>query len=390
MKILHIYKDYYPVLGGIENHIRLLAEAQARRGHEVTILATGPGPRTLCEVLNGVRVIKAGRLATIASAPLSVTLPLILARQRPDIAHLHFPYPVGEVAQWLLGRAQRTVMTYHSDVVRQRGWLRLYSPVMRRVLKAMDRILVTSPQYLHSSPFLQPVLGRCQVVPLGIDVGRFLAADPARIESLRRELGQPLLLFVGRLRYYKGLHYLLRALVELEGVHLAVVGRGPMEAEWKALAVDLGLQERVHFVGEVPDEDLAAYYHASDLFVLPACERSEAYGLVQVEALAAGVPVISTELGTGTSFVNQHGETGLVVPPRDPGALAEACRELLGDEERRQRLGMQGRARALAEFGVERMVERVEEAYRAVKGGGKRAETERRRHEDSQRTVRDS
>ena len=366
MEILHVYKDYYPILGGIENHVRALAEAQAQRGHSVTVLVTGPGWRTARETLGGVQVVKAGRLATVASTPLSLALPLELRRLRPDLAHLHFPYPVGEAANLLLGRARQTVVTYHSDVVRQQGWLRLYAPLLRRVLGAADRIIVTSEAYQRSSPFLQPFVDRCRLVPLGVDVQRFLAADPTQVSDLRRQLGDPLLLFVGRLRYYKGLHYLLRALVDLPGAHLAVVGSGPMEAAWKALASELGLMSRVRFVGEVPDGELPAYYHACDCFVLPACERSEAYGLVQVEAMAAGRPVICTELGTGTSSVNRHGETGLVVPPRDPEALAAACRELLADPERRRAMGARGRERALAEFSLEKMVERVEVVYGEV------------------------
>lgn len=369
MRILHIYKDYYPVLGGIENHVRLLAEAQARRGHEVTVLVTAPGLRTERYELGGVQVIKAGRLATVASTPLSLALPWELAHLRPDIAHLQMPYPVGEVAQWLLGRARYTVATYQSDVVRQRRILALYAPLLRRILRSLDRVLVTSPGYLATSPFLQPVADRCRLVPLGIDVRRFLRADAEAVTALRRRLGTPLILFVGRLRYYKGLQHLLRALVELPDAHLAVVGTGPMEAEWKALAAELGLMERVTFAGDVPDADLPAYYHACDLFVLPACERSEAYGLVQIEAMAAGRPVVCTELGTGTTFVNQSGETGLAVPPANPQALATACHTLLGDAELRRRLGEQGRRRALEEFDVTRMAERVEEVYAEVMRG---------------------
>jgi rhamnosyl/mannosyltransferase len=363
VRILHIYKDYYPVVGGIENHVRALAEAQVRHGHEVTVLVTAPGLRTVRQELNGVRVIKAGRLATVASAPLSLALPLELRQLRPDVAHLQIPYPVGEVAHWLYGRARRTVATYQSDVVRQRRLLALYAPLLRRVLQGMDRIIVTSPQYLETSPFLQPVAGACRLVPLGVDVERFLSADLSQVSDLRGSLGEPLLLFVGRLRYYKGLHYLLQALLELPGVHLAVVGTGPMEAAWKGLAGALGLAERVHFVGDVADADLPAYYHACDLFVLPACERSEAYGLVQLEAMAAGKPVVCTEVGTGTTFVTFHGETGLAVPPRDPYALAQACQALLADAGWRRRLGAQGRERALAEFRLEVMVERVEAVY---------------------------
>jgi len=371
LRILHIYKDYFPVLGGIENHLRALAEAQARRGHEVTVLVTDPSRRTVREELNGVQVIKAGRLATVASTPLSLALARELARLRPDVAHVQSPYPVGELANRLWGRARATVISYQSDVVRQRRILALYAPALRRALRAAQRIIVTSPAYLATSPFLKPVTDRCRLVPLGIDTARFEAADPAQVARRRAQLGRPLLLFVGRLRYYKGLQYLLRALADLPGAHLAVVGTGSMAAEWQALAGELGVAGRVSWLGDVADAGLPACYHAADLFVLPACERSEAYGLVQVEAMAAGLPVVSTELGTGTSFVNRHGETGLVVPPRDPQALARACRDLLSDPEHRRRLGAHARARAQREFGLERMVQRVEEVYgEALEGRG--------------------
>ena len=153
MKILHIYKDYHPVLGGIENHLRWLAEAQAARGHDVTVLVTNPaGMQTTTSQENGVRVIRAARLATVASTPISLAMPAILRGQRPDIVHLHFPYPLGEVSQWLLRRGRASVMTYHSDVVRQAGFLRLYGPLLRRVLRQMDRILPTSEPSFRARP----------------------------------------------------------------------------------------------------------------------------------------------------------------------------------------------------------------------------------------------
>ncbi|HIQ02107.1 MAG TPA: glycosyl transferase family 1, partial [Anaerolineales bacterium] len=173
MEVLHIYKDYYPALGGIENHIKVLAEAQAGAGHRVTVLVCDPGPRTRVEELHGVRVVKAGRLTTAASMPLSISQPLGLARLRPDIAHVHSPYPLGEVANWLLGRARATIITHHSDVVRQRGWLRLYGPLLHRVLAAADRVIATSPRYIETSPWLRPVREKCVVVPLGVDHRRF-------------------------------------------------------------------------------------------------------------------------------------------------------------------------------------------------------------------------
>ncbi|MFQ6100792.1 MAG: glycosyltransferase [Anaerolineae bacterium] len=356
MNVLHIYKDYYPVLGGIENHVKVLAEAQAAAEHRVTVLVCGPSPRTQVENINGVKVIKAGRLITAASMPLSLSQPSILARLRPDVAHIHSPYPLGEVANWLLGQARTTVITHHSDVVRQRGWLRFYGPLLRRVLRAADCVIATSPRYIETSPWLRPVREKCTVVPLGVDHRRFTPPT-------NQLTNQPTLLFTGRLRYYKGLDTLLWALSALSGVCLVIVGDGPMRAEWERLAGTLGLRERVTFTGEVPDDDLPRYHHTAHVFVLPANARAEAFGTVLLEAMASGLPCITTEVGTGTSWVVQDGVTGLVVPPRDPRALAEAIRGLLDDPQRRAAMGQAARARVEAEFTLERMIARVQAVY---------------------------
>ncbi|OQA40985.1 MAG: Glycogen synthase [Chloroflexi bacterium ADurb.Bin325] len=363
MKILHIYKDYPPVLGGIENHVRLLAEGQAQRGHQVAALVTNPaGPRTAIAEEAGVQVIRAGRLATVASTPLSLALPAQLAGSRPDVVHLHFPYPVGEMSQWLLRRGQATVLTYHSDVVRQAKILRLYRPLLRRVLHAADAIIIGSPP-MRKSAYLAEHQARLHLIPYGIPLARF--RDAARPAEIPAAAAQPTLLFVGRLRYYKGLDYLIRALPQIPA-RLLVVGIGPMEAEWRKLAADTGVAERIAWLGEVPDADLPALYHAADLFVLPASHTSEAFGLVQVEAMAAGLPVVSTELGTGTSYVNQDGVTGRVVPPRDPVALAAAINALLADPAERARLAAAAQARVAAEFDLPVMVQRVLALYEAA------------------------
>jgi len=370
VKVLHIYKDYDPVLGGIENHIKLLAEGQRARGLDVTVLVTNPpqaGPnyrRTGRVEINGVPVIRAGRLATVASTPISLDLFRWARRLPADVVHLHFPYPLGEVANLLAG-PRPTVITYHSDVVRQQGLLRLYRPLLRRVLQRADRIIATSPVYIETSPYLRPLAYKCQVIPLGLDVNRFAQADPEKVAAIRARSGTPLLLFVGRLRYYKGLQYLIQAMTQIEA-RLLVVGSGPMEAEWQQLTGRLGLQDKVIFVGEVPDADLPAYYHAADLFVLPACQRSEAFGGVLLEAMAAGRPVISTELGTGTSYVNTQGETGLVVPPADPQELVLAILQLLGDPEMRHCMGQAGQARVRATYDHNQVIDQVIAVYQAV------------------------
>ena len=365
MKILHIYKDYFPVTGGMENHIRALAEEQARRGFDVSVLVTSLTKETGVTEMNGVRVIRAGRLATIASTPLSIALPRLLSRERPDIAHLHFPYPVGEVSQLLFGKAKKVVLTYHSDVVRQKRILRFYKPFLRKVLAMADCIIATSDRYVRSSPYLGSVSSKCRVIPLGIDPAPFLNVDPNRVRRIRKNYGSPLVLFVGKLRYYKGLQYLLEAMKGIDG-RLLVVGTGPMEEEWRRIADGPGLNGKVTFLGEAEDDDLPVLYHACDLFVLPASERSEAFGLVQVEAMMCGKPVVSTELGTGTSFVNVHNETGLVVPPRDAQSLREAVSRLLAREEQRVMMGDAAKSRALREFSLATMADRTIDLYKGL------------------------
>ena len=370
MQILHIYKDYFPVLGGIENHIRILAEAQVTRGHNVTVLVANPAQRTTVETLNGVRVIKAARWATVASTPISPALFRQAARLKADVAHLHFPHPPGEVANWLWRPAKATVISYHSDVVRQASILRFYKPLMKRVLKKADAIIYGSPP-MRASVYLQPHAAKLHLIPYGIPLDRFwrepsgAEIDRARANYPRAFTDRPLLLFVGRLRYYKGLNVLIDALPQIDA-DLLVVGVGPMLDEWQTLARARGVADKVVWLGEVSDADLPALYHQSDVFVLPATHTSEAFGLVQVEAMASGVPTICTELGTGTSYVTQHEQTGLVVPPNDPAALAGAINRLLADAAWREALGAAARQRARAEFAVEQMIDRVERLYQAL------------------------
>lgn len=368
MNVLYVYKDYYPVVGGIENHIRFLCRGLS--GHPAivpTVLVTSRGRTTTVEEIEGVKVIKAGRLATVSSAPISLSLITWMRRLQPDITHLHFPYPIGELAYLLTGRSPKMVLTYHSDIVRQKYLLTVYKPFLYRVLARADKITVSSANYVQSSPYLRPLADKCVVIPHGTDIERFVETEEVRgrVQEIRQSHGAPLLLFVGLLRYYKGLSYLIEAMSEVDA-KLLVVGEGPMGEAWQALSHRLELDGRITFLGRVSDAELVALYHACDVFVLPAIHRSESWGAVQVEAMACGKPVICTELGTGTSFVNVHGETGLVVPPRDAAALGTALRSLLQHESVRLKLGQRARERAWSEFSLQTMADRIVELYAQV------------------------
>lgn len=360
MRILHIYKDYHPVLGGIENYVKVLAEAQAAAGHEVIVSVCNQGHLSVEEVHNGVRILKSGRFTTAASMPLSLRQLLTIRRIQADIVHVQSPYPLGEVGAWLLQSRTPLVLSYQSDIVRQKNSLRFYGPLLKRILQRADCILANSPRYIESSPWLQPVKAKCLVVPIGVDAARFHPPTKPYV-------GPPKLLFVGRLRYYKGLDTLIAAMVELPAeVTLDIAGNGPLYETLAAQVAKLNLQARVRFLHEVSDESLPALYQQASLFVLPSNARSEAYGIVLVEAMASGLPCVSTELGTGTSWLVQDGVTGRVVPPRDPAAMAAAIRDLLADPARLQSLGQAARARVEAELTQERMVEHVLEIYQGA------------------------
>jgi glycosyltransferase involved in cell wall biosynthesis len=384
MHILQIYKDYYPVLGGIENHVRDLSEALAARGHHVTVLVTNLEQRTLIERPQpNLTVIKAARAAHLASTPLSFEQLRWARRLRADVAHLHFPYPPGDLAYLALPERPPLVITYHSDIVRQQTLLRVYGPLLEWTLRHATRIIATSPNYVVSSTWLRRHAAKCAVVPLGIDIDRFSPADdrPFAAAQGRRPTNDdrrttvvsdlPLLLFVGRLRYYKGLHVLLEAMPTISA-RLLIGGSGPERPRLMALAAALGIADRVDFLGDIPDEDLPALYQAADVFVMPAHLRAEALGIAQIEALASGIPCVSTELGTGTSFANRNGETGLVVPPGEAPALAHAINTLLADPDLRRRMGDAGRRRVAALFSRERMVAANEAVYREAILAGSR------------------
>ena len=382
MRILHLYKDYSPVLGGIENHVRVLAEAEAARGLDVTVAVCAPKgaglPRESLE--NGVRVLRLPRLTTFRSLPLSPAYWFAVRRlaRDVDVVHVHSPFPLGEAAVRSLPRNIRLLATHHSDVVRQRFLLRFYAPLYRVFLDRVDLILPTSSAYAASSPWLRTRLGKCRTLPLGVDTRRFHPAQscpcgesPEEPPSERDVAALPpegalraapeavfRLLFVGKLRYYKGLDTLLRAMAELpDSIRLDIVGSGPKGPEWQALSRRLGLDARVCFHGEIPDADLPAVYRSADLFVLPCNCRAEAFGTVLAEALASGLPCLTCEVGSGTSSVVRNGVTGQVVPLSDPAALATAIRQLAADRPALAEMARAARADALERLSEDVMVE---------------------------------
>jgi rhamnosyl/mannosyltransferase len=375
MRVTMVNKYYPPHLGGIEYHLRDLSSELVARGHEVRAIVANEDSRTVTESVDGVEVTRLRRAFAYASTPVAFGMKRAIAAEAtradaPDLLHLHFPYPWGEVS-WLRAHpALPAVLSYHSDIVRQKAMLAAYGPILRRVLDRVDVVLASSPNMVEHSPFLAPIADKCRVIPYGIHVERYADTPEllARAAELRSAHARPVVLFVGRLVYYKGPEVLVRAMEHVDA-DLVVIGRGPLKPELEALVASSGIESRVTFFDPVDDDELAAWYHAADVFCLPSVARSEAYGLVQLEAHASGTPVVSTTLTTSVPFVNADGVTGLTVPPGDVAALTDALRTLVGDESLRSRLGAQARERACAEFSIGRMVDRTLEAYAEARGG---------------------
>ena len=372
-RILHVYKDYYPpVVGGIERTIHLMAQG-TRDEFDVRVLVNSGSRRTWTEELDGVRVTRVAEWGRVASAPISPAFVRALRREAADadLLHFHHPNPTGDVACLLTRPAAPIVMTYHSDVVRQRAAMVIYGRIQERMMRACRVIMPTSPYYIESSPWLRRHRDRCRVLPLGIDVSRL---DPTpeireRAADIRSRYPGPLIAFVGRLRYYKGLHYLIRAMKDVDATLLAV-GRGADLPRLQAEAASQDVAERCRFLGDLPEPEMVAVLHAADVFCLPSHLRSEAFGLSQVEAMACGLPVVSCRLPTGVPFVNQDGVTGLTVPPASSEALASALNRLLTDQELRLRMGAAAAERARSLFSAERMCRDLKEVYREVLSAG--------------------
>jgi rhamnosyl/mannosyltransferase len=369
-RLLVATKAYRPVIGGIEETARDVAQI-ASAEFAATVLAVSESRADSTESDGTVTVVKTARLAKVFSAPLSLGYARAFRRlaQEADVIHVHSPYPPAELALVTSRPRARVVITYHFDLVRQRAVAPLYSPLLHAALERADRIVVSNPNLRHSSPNLRSYQDKIKVVSPGVDLTLFelAPAEANRVRELRSRFTRPLVLFVGRLVYYKGTRYLVRAVADVD-VDLVIIGEGPLEGSLRRLADRLGIADRVRFLNHLPKAELIRYFQACDLLVLPSVARSEAFGLVLIEAMACGKPTISTEIGTGTSWINQHRKTGLVVPPRDSRALAAAIKELLGDPARRAEYGRAARARAQETFSFEKFAEGYLSVYRELLG----------------------
>lgn len=377
MKALLVTETYAPRIGGgvryevdIINHFR-------GKGHRFDVLTVNSerGWQTDCE--NGPSQTEQGCIYRaplqfmLDGARLSTGVLSFLWRKLPeyDLLHFNFPNPIGELA-YRFSHARRgiraaAVCFYHNDVVSAKRFHRLYNRfIAAKHLGYVDRILVSNQSILESSPVLRTYRSKVQVVPFGIDLGHYSAHSMSRSQTKEDNRGLNIL-FVGRLGRYKGLDILLHAMKSAPG-HLTIVGQGPLESQIGHLCSELGLENKVDLLGYVPDDQLLGIYADADVLVLPSTDRGEAFGYVLLEAMAMNTALISTELGTGTSWVNQHGSTGFVIPPSDVDALVAAIRRLDEDGPLLAAFKREARKRVEEHFSLQLMLERTESLYREL------------------------
>lgn len=331
IKVLHIYKSYFPdTQGGIEQFIRNLTAATTALNIQNSLLTTSHLPSTVTSTL---KIYRTPVNFTIASCPFSTRFyhqfKKLVAKH--DIIHVHFPWPFGElVAQWVTNSNQPLIITYHADIIRQKYYKWLYYPFMKRLLHRADQIIATSQNLLQSSPVLSALSGKTTVIPLALNPADYSAPSPTLLEHWQQQVGQDFILFIGQFRHYKGIDILLKALKDTS-LPCVLIGNGQIKPELEQLRQQLGLS-KVYFVGSVNEADKIALLTLCKILVLPSTTRSEAFGLVLLEGLLFSKPLITTELNTGTSFVNRHHHTGLVIPPNDVNALKQALLTLMFDD----------------------------------------------------------
>ena len=356
MRVLHFFKTYLPdSMGGIEQVIFQLCESGAQHGVEGQVLTLSSDPTPPIVQLGQHEVHRAKLDVQFASTGFSWS---VFKRFRElaaeaDVINYHFPWPFMDLVHFASGINKPFVVTYHSDIIRQKFLLNLYRPLMNRFLASADRIIVASPNYLHTSDVLQQFRDKTRVIPYGLNKPGYPQADTERMKQWRQKLGDKFFLFVGVMRYYKGLHILLDA---MQGVNypVVIVGAGPLEKELHAQAKALGLKN-LHFLGFLGDEDKVALLELSYAVVFPSHLRSEAFGISLLEGAMFGKPMISSEIGTGTSYININNETGLVVPPSNPQAFREAMRTLWENPLLAAQMGAKAEARYRQLFTAEEM-----------------------------------
>ena len=367
IKVLQVNKLYSPHIGGVEKIVQDLAEGLKDRVDMEVLVCQNKG-KTAIERINGVKVTRAGSLGILFSMPLSFSFfaHLRTLSKDKDIVHFHMPFPLGDAAFFLSGYKGKVIVWWHSDIVHQKMLMKLYKPLMNKFLKRADCIIVATRGHIDGSRYLSPFRHKCVIIPFGIDMNNILGKVGSNTNSIAAHNRPKRILFIGRLVYYKGVDVLLNAFSMVRGAQLFIAGDGPLRSQLEEQAKDLGIAGNVVFLGRVDDERLKELLYDCDMFVLPSVANSEAFGIVQIEAMACSKPVINTSLSTGVPYVSLHEQAGLTVPPGDARALGEAIQRLIDNDDERIQMGAKARKRVEECFTLKSMIESVYGLYQKI------------------------
>lgn len=364
MRVLHFYKTSFPdTMGGVEQVINQIARGAKKFGVEADVLSLTSERLTGTIEVDGYLAHRARLDFKIASTGFSVAAFWRFSQlaKKADVIHYHFPWPFMDIVHFASRIKKPTLVTYHSDIIKQKHLLILYRPLQNKFLNSVDRIVATSPNYVATSDVLAKFSDKVSVIPIGLYKSTYPKPHQERLQYWREKLDSKFFLFVGVLRYYKGLHILLEAAKGTD-YPIVIVGTGPIEMELKMHANQLGLHN-IHFLGQLSDEDKVALLNLCYAVLLPSHLRSEAFGISLLEGAMYGKPMISSEIGTGTTFINIANETGLAVPPSDPIALRQAMQYLWQHPKLATEMGKRAEERYWKHFTAEQMVNSYVELY---------------------------
>lgn len=371
IRILEVNKAYFPHTGGIETLVRQYSEELGKyRNIEVRTLVCRDGRgKTYSENINGVKLTRAGSIGTYFSCPLSLSFIKLFRKmaRNADIVHIHVPFPLADLALLLSGYRGKVIVSWHSDIVKQKKLLTLYRPLLKYLLDRADCILTATEGHIDGSEFLSEYRRKCRILPYGLNPEEYL--NISKTPFLTKKATNPdcvKIFFTGRLVYYKGVDVLIKAIRRVSyNCELFIAGTGVLENELKEKVCRYNISDRVHFLDFLPEEQLKQAYADCDIFVLPSVERSEAFGIVQLEAMIYGKPVINTRLPSGVPYVSIHGKTGLTVQPENHRQLAEAIELLCRNENIRKQLGKSAHERVMTEFNEKIIIKKL---YRILSG----------------------
>jgi len=365
-RILHAFKAYYPSKGGVERLMYTLAIGH-RKKFNSEVLVCKQGIRSVSEQLDGVQVQRVGTIGQLLSMPIALAYPIKFWRRARSVAIVvyHYPFPLVDLAVSLFfPKKTKLVILWHSEIVAQKKVAKWLKPLFKACLKRADKIIVSCEQMVEFSPQLANYVQKCESIPFGLDLSHYevlSSVEQQTIASIQNRYGK-FILAVGRLVSYKGFEVLIAAMREIDA-HLVIIGKGPRYDDLNALIINYGLREKISILDHVDDAQLKCYYHACSVFAFPSITENEAFGLVQLEAMACAKPIVNTHLKSAVPWVARDGQEAITVEPRNVQQLAKALSELLHDEKLAYEMGQRGLARVKKTFNVEQMLAKTQRLF---------------------------